>query len=104
MPAGRYRQARLTDLKDRRQDREIAINLKDQVFRDVKSEADTYGIFFMIWLRSGGHFSFTPRDVAEELHPDKDREARVAGAGSARQDDGAPAQNQIFDPEQFARA
>jgi hypothetical protein len=52
------------DLKDPKHNREIRVDLRNQVFRDVKSDADLYGILFMVWLRSGGNFALAP------AHPD----------------------------------
>jgi hypothetical protein len=43
----------LLDLKDRRKSGELYIGLRDQVFRNVKSESDLLGVLFMMWLRSG---------------------------------------------------
>jgi hypothetical protein len=43
----------LLDLKDRRKGGELYIGLRDQVFRNVKSESDLLGVLFMMWLRSG---------------------------------------------------
>ncbi len=45
---------RFIDLKNLSQNREFNPNLRNHVFRDVKTTADLYGILFMIWLRSGG--------------------------------------------------
>ena len=49
------------DLQDARNNREIPVNLQNQIFKKVKSEGDLYGILFMIWLRSGGAFSLAPK-------------------------------------------
>lgn len=65
---------KLVDLKDARLNREIRVDLQQQIFNNVKSEADVYGIVFMIWLRSGGGFSITPMDLVRDLtgkKPDK---------------------------------
>jgi hypothetical protein len=45
---------RFIDLKDSRNDRERDLHLQDQVFRNVNSEADVYGMLFLLWLRSRG--------------------------------------------------
>lgn len=45
---------RFVDLKNLRRNREFKPDLQNQVFKDVKTTADLYGILFMIWLRSGG--------------------------------------------------
>jgi len=55
-----FGKAKFTDLKDARNNREISVNLQDQIFKNVKSKQDLSGILFMIWLRSGGNFSFAP--------------------------------------------
>ena len=52
--------ANFIDLKDPKHNREIRVDLQNQVFRGVKSDADLYGILFMIWLRSGGNFALAP--------------------------------------------
>ena len=52
--------ARYIDLGDARNNREISVNLQNQLFRNVKSEADLYGMLFLIWLRSGGGFPLGP--------------------------------------------
>lgn len=57
---------RYTDLRDRRNDREISVGVRNQVFRNVNSEADVYGIVVILWLRSGGRFTITPDDVARD--------------------------------------
>lgn len=46
--------ARFIDLKHPEKNREITINMQNQVFKNVKNEGDLYGILFIIWLRSGG--------------------------------------------------
>jgi uncharacterized protein involved in outer membrane biogenesis len=55
--------ARYIDLKQAGNNREIRVDLQNQIFRNVKSDADVYGILFMIWLRSGGSFSLGPADA-----------------------------------------
>jgi hypothetical protein len=59
--------ARFIDLKDARNNREIRVDLQNQVFKNVKSESDLYGILFLIWLRSGGHFAIKPLDIARDV-------------------------------------
>ena len=54
---------RYIDLKEARNNREVRVNLQNQIFRNVKSDADMYGILFTIWLRSGGAFSLSPADA-----------------------------------------
>lgn len=59
--------ARLIDLQDAKNNREIRVDLQKQIFNNVKSETDVYGILFMIWLRSGGNFSLTPGNLSKDL-------------------------------------
>lgn len=59
--------ARFIDLKNHKHDREILINMDNQVFNNVKTEGDLDGIMFIIWLRSGGAAFMKPQDVAGEL-------------------------------------
>jgi hypothetical protein len=49
--------AKFIDLKDPKNNREIRVDLQNQIFKNVKAEPDIYGILFIIWLRSGGGFS-----------------------------------------------
>jgi hypothetical protein len=58
---------RFIDLKDRNNDRTVAINLDNQVFNNVKTEADVYSILFLIWLRSGGASLIKPGDIANDI-------------------------------------
>jgi len=58
---------RLIDLKDRKNDRDVEINADNQVFNNVKTEADVYSILFLIWLRSGGASLIKPGDIATDL-------------------------------------
>jgi uncharacterized protein involved in outer membrane biogenesis len=44
---------RFVDLKDPRQNREVKVGLQNQVLRNVTSEADLYGVLFLVWVRSG---------------------------------------------------
>jgi uncharacterized protein involved in outer membrane biogenesis len=46
--------AKYVDLKAPKNNREIRVDLQNQVFKNVKSEADLYGILVVLWLRSGG--------------------------------------------------
>jgi hypothetical protein len=52
--------ARYVDLQNARNNREVNLNFQNQIFKDVKSPGDIYGILFMIWLRSGGGVSTAP--------------------------------------------
>ena len=55
--------ANFIDLSEAGNNREIRVDLRNQIFKQVKSDADVYGILFMIWLRSGGSFSLAPADL-----------------------------------------
>jgi uncharacterized protein involved in outer membrane biogenesis len=56
--------AKYLDLKAPKNNREFRVNLQNQVFKNVKSEADLYGILFVLWLRSGGSITSAPPHVA----------------------------------------
>jgi hypothetical protein len=58
--------AKFIDLKDASQNREIHVDMQNQIFKQVNSEADVYGMLFMIWLRSGGKLSLSPNDLAKD--------------------------------------
>lgn len=58
---------RMLDLKNPANDREVALNLDNQVFNNVKTEADVYSILFIIWLRSGGASVIKPNGLATGL-------------------------------------
>jgi hypothetical protein len=53
--------AKYVDLQNPRNNREIDLNFQNQIFKNVKSTADVYGILFMIWLRSGGNLFAVPK-------------------------------------------
>lgn len=44
----------LIDLKNPRNNRLRNVNLQNQVFNNVKTPGDWYGVLFLLWLRSGG--------------------------------------------------
>lgn len=48
---------RYLDLKDPRQNGELDISVKNQVFRNLKSERDVFGVLFMIWTGGEGSSS-----------------------------------------------
>ena len=58
--------AEFIDLKDSKNNRELHLDLQNQIFKNVKSDADVYGILFMVWLRSGGKFSLAPVDPGKD--------------------------------------
>ena len=57
---------RFIDLKHRNRDREIYPNLQNQVFKNVKTTGDLYGILIMLWLRSGGGVVGVPANTQGE--------------------------------------
>jgi uncharacterized protein involved in outer membrane biogenesis len=67
---------RFIDLKNHKNDREVALNLDNQVFNNIKTEGDVYGIMFLIWLRSGGASFIKPGDIAGDLLNRKPHGAR----------------------------
>jgi len=69
---------RLIDLKNRKNDRDVEINADNQVFNNVKTEADVYSILFLIWLRSGGASLIKPGDIANDLLHRKAKHAAPA--------------------------
>lgn len=58
---------RFIDLKNRKNDRDVTINLDNQVFSNVKNDGDLTGIMITIWLRSGGASFIRPKDVLGSL-------------------------------------
>ena len=61
---------RFLDLKDPRQNGVLDLGVKNQVFRNVNSEGDVFGVLLMIWLRSGGNTAPTassPKTIASPL-------------------------------------
>jgi hypothetical protein len=58
---------RFIDLKNHNNDRDVAINIDNQVFQNVKTEGDVYGIMLIIWLRSGGASFMKPGDLANDF-------------------------------------
>ena len=59
--------ARFIDLKEAKNNREVRVDMQNQIFKNVKTDADLYGILFMIWLRSGGNFSLGPTDIGKDF-------------------------------------
>ena len=55
------------DLKKPARNREFNVNLKDQVFKDIKTPGDLYAVLILIWLRSGGGISFGSVDTPSPL-------------------------------------
>jgi hypothetical protein len=67
--------AQYVDLKDARQNREVRADLKNLIFKNVKSKADAQGMLFMIWLRSGGKLSLGPNNFAKNYTDGKKENA-----------------------------
>jgi hypothetical protein len=57
--------ARFIDLKDATRNRELSMNAQNQVFKNIRSEADIYGMLAMIWLRSNSRLSGNPADLVK---------------------------------------
>jgi hypothetical protein len=55
---------RLLDLKDRQKSGELYLGLRDQVFRNVKTQSDLVGVLFLLWLRSGDRLAPEPVSAA----------------------------------------
>lgn len=70
--------ARFIDLKHPEKNREVVVNMQNQIFKNVKEEGDIYGILIMIWLRSGGAFSISPTGLAKDYVHKKTAEAEDA--------------------------
>ncbi len=49
--------ARFIDLKNPRRNRELNFGVQNQIFKNVKTAEDLYGVFFLIWMRNGGGFT-----------------------------------------------
>ena len=55
---------RFIDLKDPKNNREFRVNMDNQIFPKVKSEADLYGVLFLVWLRSSENIPAGPAEMA----------------------------------------
>jgi hypothetical protein len=73
-----FGKAKYIDLKDSRNNREVDVHLENQIFKNVKSEADVYGMLFMIWLHSGGKLSLSPHDFVSHALGGSGRKFRDA--------------------------
>ena len=83
--------AKYIDLRDSKNNREIDIRLENQVFKNVKSEGDIYGMLFMIWLHSGGRLSMSPHDFVTHAVGGSGQKSRtVAGQGAESAEPAAP--------------
>lgn len=52
--------ARYLDLKEPSRSRELILDLRDRVIKNVRTESDMYGVLLLIWLRNGGSFQGVP--------------------------------------------
>jgi len=55
--------AKFVDLKNAKNNREIRVELQDQIFKNVHQQADLLGIGMILYLRSGGALSFGPTNL-----------------------------------------
>jgi len=51
---------RFLDLKDPRQNGVLNLGVRNQMFRNVNSEGDVFGVLLMIWVRGGDRVSSVP--------------------------------------------
>lgn len=51
------------DLANPANDHQTDLNLTNQVFKDVKSEGDVYGMLALLWWRSGGKLALAPNKL-----------------------------------------
>lgn len=65
---------RCVDLKDARQNREFHVNVHDQISRNLRTETDLYGLFMLLWQRTGGALGMTPADAANHFVKEKIQE------------------------------
>lgn len=56
------------DLKEPKNNREVNVNLQNQIFKNVKQDADLLGIAAIIYLRSGGTISLGGKDFAVQTN------------------------------------
>lgn len=57
--------ARFIDLKNPRRNREWSLGVQNQIFKNVKTMEDLYGVMFLLWMRSGAGFSGAMNDSPE---------------------------------------
>lgn len=65
---------RRVDLKDARQNREFHVNVHDQIARNLRTESDLYGLFILLWQRTGGGLGMAPADAANRFVKEKMQE------------------------------
>jgi hypothetical protein len=46
----------------------LDLGVKNQVFRNVNSEGDVFGVLLLIWLRSGDRVSTVPTVSSPAMH------------------------------------
>jgi hypothetical protein len=56
--------ARYVDFKEPGRNREFTLNLENQIFKNVKTEADLYAVLLVVWLRSGAGMAIPPASTA----------------------------------------
>jgi len=59
---------RLLDLKDPRQNGTLDLGVKNQVFRNVNSEGDVFGVLLLLWVRSGDGVGNAPTVSSPAIH------------------------------------
>ena len=59
---------RFLDLKDPRHNGTLDLGVKNQVFRNVNSEGDVFGVLLLVWVRSGDRGSHVPAVSPPAMH------------------------------------
>ena len=77
--------ARFIDIGNPSATSEVSLNMTNQAFPDMRTEADVYGMLFMVWLRSGGRFSLGPNDLAKDYLERKKNELEATFRDAMRQ-------------------
>lgn len=58
---------RFLDLKEPGRSRELRLDVRDRVLKNVRSESDFLGVLLLIWLRNGGSLSGRAMDSPPEI-------------------------------------
>jgi len=58
---------RYIDLKNRANDYNIPLGIDNQVFNNIRTEGDVYGMLIILWLHGGGASLMNPRDIANDF-------------------------------------
>lgn len=58
---------RYIDLKNPGNSRELKLNVRDNILKNVKSESDLYGVLALIWLRNGFTLGGNPMSMPPQL-------------------------------------